>query len=84
MDAPESLDSILARVENIMVETFDMPRERAQHYLTRWRADQHLLEGDLLPTILALLPPEDAARLARAHADRGDDLADQLERPPDG
>jgi len=82
MQREDSLEEILAKVENILVDTFDMPRERAQHYLTRWRAEQHLIEGDLLPTILAMLPPEEAAKLARDHANRGDDLADQLEKPP--
>lgn len=75
----ESLEEILAKVERILVDTFDLPPERARAHLQRWKSSQLLTEADLLKSLSAVLPPEQAAKLLQDHAQRCFELADEME-----
>lgn len=81
MQGDETLEDVLGQVERHLIHTFDLTPAAARQHLARWRAEQHLLEGDLLPGLLAMLPREEAVMMTREHADRGDAIADALEKP---
>ena len=75
----DTIEQILAKVEQIFIETFDVPPERARAHVLRWKAEQMLTEADLLKSLAAVLPPEQAAKLLNEHGQACNELADELE-----
>lgn len=75
----DTIEQILIKVEQLLVETFDLPPERARAHLQRWRAEQMLVEADLLKSLATLLPPEQAAKLLNEHGRACNELADEME-----
>ena len=55
------LESIVATVEKLLVETFGFPEAEARHRLNLWRLQQHSLEGQSLEAVLPGLSSEKQA-----------------------
>jgi hypothetical protein len=76
---PQTLDQVADQVVSILVDTFGFDQAEAQHRIDLWKADQHHLAGDVVKTLLPLMPPQERAEEMLRFVLRGQELIERLE-----